>query len=72
MVEDLQPERLGELIRGGWGRSLTIKESTASTMDDASSAAADGARDGHVVLADQQTRGRGAHGRQWDSPPRSD
>jgi len=72
MVEDLQPERLGGLIRGRWGRSLTVKERTASTMDDASSAAADGADDGHVVLADQQTRGRGAHGRQWDSPPRSD
>lgn len=72
MVEDLQPARLGKLIRGGWGRSLTIKESTASTMDDASSAAAEGAGDGHVVLAGQQTRGRGAHGRQWDSPPSSD
>lgn len=72
MIEDLQPERLGPLIRGGWGRSLTIEESTASTMDDASSAAAQGASDGHVILADQQTRGRGAHGRQWDSPPSSD
>jgi len=41
-------------------------------MDDASAAAAKGAKDGHVVLADQQTRGRGAHGRQWLSPPGSD
>ena len=41
-------------------------------MDDASAAAAEGAGDGHVVLAGQQTRGRGAHGRQWDSPPSSD
>ena len=41
-------------------------------MDDASAAAAEGANDGHVVLADQQTRGRGAHGRQWLSPPGSD
>ncbi len=72
MDADLQPARLRKLIRGGWGRSLTIKESTASTMDDASSAAAEGAGDGHVVLAGQQTQGRGAHGRQWDSPPSSD
>jgi BirA family biotin operon repressor/biotin-[acetyl-CoA-carboxylase] ligase len=72
LIEDLKPERLGSLIRGGWGRSLTIKESTASTMDDASLAAAEGASDGHVVLADQQTRGRGAHGRRWVSPPGSD
>jgi len=41
-------------------------------MDDACVAAAEGAKDGHVVLADQQTRGRGAHGRQWLSPPGSD
>jgi BirA family biotin operon repressor/biotin-[acetyl-CoA-carboxylase] ligase len=41
-------------------------------MDDASKAAGEGAQDGHVVLADQQTRGRGAHGRQWLSPPGSD
>ncbi|MGB5265418.1 MAG: hypothetical protein WBN30_02440, partial [Polyangiales bacterium] len=72
MIEDLQPERLGQLLRGGWGRSLTIKQSTASTMDDAASAAAEGATDGHVVLADEQTRGRGAHGRHWVSPPGSD
>ena len=72
MVDNLRRERLGELISGRWGRSLTVKDSTASTMDDASSAAAEGARDGHVVLADQQPRGRGAHGRQWVSPPSSD
>jgi BirA family biotin operon repressor/biotin-[acetyl-CoA-carboxylase] ligase len=41
-------------------------------MDDASAAAANGAPEGHVVLADQQTRGRGAHGRQWLSPSGSD
>lgn len=51
---------------------MTVHESTASTMDDASEAAAEGAKDGHVVLADQQTRGRGAHGRQWLSPPGAD
>ena len=47
-------------------------ESTASTMDDASAAAAQGASDGHVVLADEQTSGRGAHGRHWLSPPGTD
>jgi BirA family biotin operon repressor/biotin-[acetyl-CoA-carboxylase] ligase len=41
-------------------------------MDDAAAAAANGAKDGHVVLADQQTRGRGAHGRHWVSPPSAD
>jgi BirA family biotin operon repressor/biotin-[acetyl-CoA-carboxylase] ligase len=72
MIKDLKPERLRERFAGNWGSSLTVHESTASTMDDASAAAAEGAKDGHLVLADQQTRGRGAHGRQWLSPPGSD
>jgi BirA family biotin operon repressor/biotin-[acetyl-CoA-carboxylase] ligase len=72
VIDDLQPERVRQRVTGNWGRSLTVRESTASTMDDASAAAAEGANDGHVVLADQQTRGRGAHGRQWLSPPGSD
>ncbi len=72
MIDDLRPERLGELIEGDWGRSLTVQECTDSTMDDASRAAAQGAPDGHVILADQQRRGRGAHGREWVSPPGTD
>jgi BirA family biotin operon repressor/biotin-[acetyl-CoA-carboxylase] ligase len=72
VIDDLQPERLRKRLTGNWGSSLTVQQSTASTMDDAAAAAAEGAKDGHLVLADQQTRGRGAHGRQWLSPPGSD
>ena len=72
MIEDLRTERLQERISGTWGRSLEVLESTASTMDVAAAAAANGAADGHLVLADQQTQGRGAHGRHWVSPPGSD
>ncbi len=72
MIDDLRPERLRKRVTGSWGSSLSVCRSTASTMDDASVAAAEGAKDGHVVLADQQTRGRGAHGRKWLSPPGSD
>jgi len=72
MKDDLNLESLCKRISGAWGSSLTVKESTASTMDDAAAAAAEGARDGHVVLADQQTHGRGAHGRHWISPPGTD
>lgn len=71
-MEDLRLEALCKRIQGTWGSSLTVKQSTSSTMDDASAAAAQGAKDGHVVLADQQTRGRGAHGRHWVSPPGTD
>jgi len=72
VIDDLDPEKLRGRMTGTWGCSLTVHDSTASTMDDASAAAAKGAKDGHLVLADQQTRGRGAHGRQWVSPPGSD
>ena len=72
LTRDLEPARLRELITGEWGRSLTVLSSTESTMDDASNAARSGAPDGHVVVADRQTRGRGAHGREWASPAGSD
>lgn len=71
-MQDLTVDRLREFVTGRWGASLDVRERTESTMDDASAAAAAGAADGHVVLADQQTRGRGAHGRSWVSPPNSD
>ncbi|MGB8223324.1 MAG: biotin--[acetyl-CoA-carboxylase] ligase [Polyangiales bacterium] len=71
-MDDLLPARVQERLTGNWGRSLSVRERTDSTMDDASAAASEGAKEGHVVLADQQTRGRGAHGRQWLSPPGSD
>jgi BirA family biotin operon repressor/biotin-[acetyl-CoA-carboxylase] ligase len=72
VTDDLQPARLRARLTGTWGSSLTVQQSTASTMDDASAAAAAGAKDGHLVLADQQTRGRGAHGREWLSPAGTD
>ncbi|HLB96377.1 MAG TPA: biotin--[acetyl-CoA-carboxylase] ligase, partial [Acetobacteraceae bacterium] len=39
-----------------------------STMDAARAAAHDGAPDGTVVVAGQQTQGRGRQGRDWFSP----
>jgi BirA family biotin operon repressor/biotin-[acetyl-CoA-carboxylase] ligase len=54
------------------GRSLVALNETDSTMDDARAAADSGAPEGHVILADQQRRGRGSHGRVWSSPPGSD
>jgi BirA family biotin operon repressor/biotin-[acetyl-CoA-carboxylase] ligase len=70
---DLSVELVREALKTSrYGRSLELKESTASTNDDARAAASAGAPDGHVVLADTQTRGRGAHGRTWVSPPGKD
>lgn len=42
---------------------------TGSTMDDVRAAAMAGADDGLVVVADEQTGGRGRRGRSWFSPP---
>ena len=42
---------------------------TTSTMDDARRLAEDGAPHGAVVVADEQTAGRGTKGRVWVSPP---
>jgi BirA family biotin operon repressor/biotin-[acetyl-CoA-carboxylase] ligase len=72
MIDEFRTDRIRKRLIGKWGTSLTVRQSTASTMDDAFAAAADGAGDGHVELADEQTHGRGAHGRLWISPPGSD
>lgn len=55
-----------------YGRSIDVRHVTTSTNDDARAAAEAGAPDGHVVVADRQTDGRGAHGRVWDSPGGTD
>ena len=44
-------------------------ETVTSTMDLAIEAAEDGAAEGYVVAAEEQTRGRGRRGRTWSSPP---
>ncbi len=71
-MDDLRAETIRERLTGQWGTSVAYHQSTTSTMDDASAAAAAGATSGHLVVADRQTHGRGAHGRQWVSPPGSD
>ncbi|WP_437839031.1 biotin--[acetyl-CoA-carboxylase] ligase [Sorangium sp. So ce1153] len=51
------------------GTPLAVAAETASTNDDARSAAAAGAPHGAAFLADAQTQGRGRGGRSWHSPP---
>ena len=51
-----------------FGRSLHVLSQTASTNDDAKILAQRGAAEGTVVLAEQQTRGRGRQGRTFASP----
>lgn len=52
------------------GRDIQVFQETASTNDVAEKIARDGVREGVVVFAESQTRGRGRLGRVWMSPPR--
>lgn len=70
---ELDATRLASLLgTARYGRSLSVLEITDSTNDDARRAAAAGAPDGHVIVADGQRSGRGSHARTWASPPGSD
>jgi BirA family transcriptional regulator, biotin operon repressor / biotin---[acetyl-CoA-carboxylase] ligase len=53
-----------------WSR-LDIRGETGSTNADAIEAAHRGAAEGLVVVAEQQSAGRGRRDRQWTSPPRA-
>lgn len=50
------------------GRRVVYLTSTGSTMDVARREAEDGADEGTVVIAEEQTSGRGRFGRPWESP----
>ena len=52
------------------GRDIQVFEQTTSTNDVVEKLARDGVREGVVVFAESQTRGRGRLGRKWVSPPR--
>jgi BirA family biotin operon repressor/biotin-[acetyl-CoA-carboxylase] ligase len=50
------------------GRDIQVFEETSSTNDVAEKLARDGVREGVVVFAESQTKGRGRLGRKWMSP----
>lgn len=80
MPADEDPKRppLGrdELLRalaapGGLWSDLRLVERTGSTNADVRAAALAGAPEGLVVVAEEQSQGRGRLGREWQSPPRA-
>lgn len=68
--ERLTAQVLEPLLRTRWlGRVLHVHEVLPSTNESAFLLAQQGAPHGTVVLAEQQTAGRGRRGRSWVSPP---
>ncbi len=51
------------------GRDIRVFEETTSTNDVIEKLARDRVREGAVVFAESQSKGRGRHGRKWISPP---
>ena len=51
------------------GHRVDYRTSTRSTMDDARRAAEEGAPEGTLIVADEQSAGRGRFQRAWVSPP---
>ncbi len=66
----LDRERVRALLRTAhWGQNLIVLPRTGSTNDVAKEAALEGAPEGTVVVAEEQTAGRGRLGRRWVAPP---
>ncbi len=63
--EELRQARKNRLI----GNDIIFLPETDSTNLEASRMARQGIREGTVVMADSQSRGKGRGGRSWSSPP---
>jgi BirA family biotin operon repressor/biotin-[acetyl-CoA-carboxylase] ligase len=71
-AERLCPDQIEhELGTSRIGRRIAVWSRAASTNDLAAQAAGSESNDGLVVLAEEQTAGRGRLGRSWTAPPRS-
>ena len=61
--------KIKELPDTKWaGRNLYVKKETGSTNDDAKMAGLNGEAHGTLIVADEQTKGRGRNGRYWHTP----
>jgi BirA family biotin operon repressor/biotin-[acetyl-CoA-carboxylase] ligase len=59
---------VSRLASGTFGNRLRILEKTDSTQNEAAAWAQEGVPEGAVILAEEQTSGRGRQGRVWHSP----
>jgi BirA family biotin operon repressor/biotin-[acetyl-CoA-carboxylase] ligase len=71
-AERLCPDQIEhELETRRLGRRIVVWNRVTSTNDLAARAGASVSNDGLVILAEEQTSGRGRRGRSWTAPPRS-
>jgi len=64
VADSLEPDAVRPLLRGRFGRDYRYAERTPSTQR-----LLDGAAEGAVAVAEQQTEGRGRLGRSWQAHP---
>lgn len=68
--DSIDPMELHGYIHTKWlGHSLYTKDSVDSTNNWAKRMAEEGAPNGTVVIANEQTQGKGRRGRHWTTPP---
>jgi BirA family biotin operon repressor/biotin-[acetyl-CoA-carboxylase] ligase len=68
-MEELTAETVGKDLGARFmGQQVVCYESIPSTNDAAKQLAVEGAPEGTVVIAEEQTAGRGRHGRRWLAP----
>src|ERR1017187_8566328 len=71
-AERLCPDQIEHGLETRWiGRRVAVWSRVTSTNDLAARAGASASNDGLVILAEEQTSGRGRRGRSWSAPPRS-
>jgi len=71
-AERLCPDQIEHELATQWiGRRIAVWNRVTSTNDVAARAGTSASNDGLVVLAEEQTAGRGRRGRSWAAPPRS-
>ncbi|TFG72619.1 MAG: biotin--[acetyl-CoA-carboxylase] ligase, partial [Anaerolineales bacterium] len=69
-VPDVEGQSLAHFQRSGWlGHQVVYRETVGSTNDLALELVLEGAGEGLVVLADEQSAGRGRLNRRWSAPP---
>jgi BirA family biotin operon repressor/biotin-[acetyl-CoA-carboxylase] ligase len=67
----LSEKRLQHDLAGDLWRHVSVVETAVSTNADVAELARAGEPEGFVLVAEQQTSGRGRLDRQWESPPRA-